>query len=64
VSTFAGIELTSSPKKASAYTLLGADLQIRSLKSLSTEAPVQVSRLTKSGETLIFSKVATAPAKS
>ncbi len=37
---FAGIDLTSSPKKASAYALLGADLRIRSLKSLSTDPEI------------------------
>jgi len=40
VSTFAGIDLTSSPKRASAYALLGADLRIRSLKSLSTDSEI------------------------
>jgi predicted nuclease with RNAse H fold len=38
--TFAGIDLTSSPEKASAYALLGADLGIRSLKSLSTDSEI------------------------
>jgi predicted nuclease with RNAse H fold len=40
VPTFAGIDLTSSPEKASAYALLGADLRIRSLESLSTDSEI------------------------
>jgi predicted nuclease with RNAse H fold len=40
VPTFAGIDLTSSPKKASAYALLEADLRIRSLESLRTDAEI------------------------
>jgi len=40
VTTFAGIDLTSSFKKASAYALLEADLRIGSLKSLSTDSEI------------------------
>ena len=40
MSTFVGIDLTSSSKKASAYALLGADLRIRSLESLSTDSEI------------------------
>ena len=40
MSTFAGIDLTFSPEKASAYALLGADLRIHSLKSLSTDSEI------------------------
>ncbi len=38
--TFAGIDLTSSPKKSSAYALLGDDLRVHSLKSLSTDSEI------------------------
>jgi predicted nuclease with RNAse H fold len=40
VPTFAGIDLTSSPKKASAYALLESNLRIHSLKSLSTDSEI------------------------
>jgi predicted nuclease with RNAse H fold len=40
VPTFAGIDLTSSPKKASAYALLAADLRIRSLRDLSADSEI------------------------
>jgi uncharacterized protein (UPF0248 family) len=59
VPTFAGIDLTSSPKKASAYASLGAGLRILSLDFLLTDSDIplhRIARLTKRGETLIFNR--------